>query len=157
MDEQGEWLTLQLASQKLGTSVQTLRRKVKAGKVKSRQVETVHGLAYEVWVVTDYPSLERVGWEASPKAESAESLDIQALLHKLQDENSKLHQEVMAKAEAASLWQGRAEVLSLQLGQAQETIKALEAPKVMEVEGMEESQSLSWWRSWWQKLTISSD
>jgi hypothetical protein len=49
-------------------------------------------------------------------------------------------------------------MLSLQLGQAQDTIKALEAPReelVGEIKPEEGSgdESLPWWRVWWQKLT----
>jgi hypothetical protein len=38
-------------------------------------------------------------------------------------------------------------MLILQLGQAQDTIKALEAPKAEE-----KQQPLPWWRGWWHRL-----
>ncbi len=158
MDQQGEWLTLQVASQRLGVSIQTLRRKVKKGNIPSRQVETIHGMTYEVCVAPDYPTLERVGWETRPKTEESGSLELLALLHKLQDENRELHQEVVAKSEACAMWQARAEMVSaqltatqVQLGEAQQIIKALEAPKV-ELK-LEESREVvveakPWWKIW---------
>jgi hypothetical protein len=48
---------------------------------------------------------------------------------------------MVERTEVASLWQGRAEVLTMQLGQAQDTIKALEAPKT-------ELVSKPWWKFW---------
>jgi hypothetical protein len=40
-----------------------------------------------------------------------------------------LQSEVIVKAEAAAMWQARAELLAMQLQQAQERILALEAPR----------------------------
>ncbi len=157
MDSQQEWLTLQGASQRLDVSIQTLRRKIKKGKLESRQIETIHGMTYEVCLASDYPTLERVGWETSPKAESSGSLEILALLHKMQDENAQLHQEVVTKSEACAMWQARAEMVSVQLsasqeqlGAAHQTIRMLEAPKVElrveESRGVVETKP--WWKIW---------
>src|SRR4051812_27089077 len=48
--DQGEWLSLVEASRRLGQSVQTLRRRLKEGKIPARQATTSHGLAWQVWV-----------------------------------------------------------------------------------------------------------
>jgi hypothetical protein len=46
----------------------------------------------------------------------------------------------------------RGGTLTLQLGQARETIKALEAPKAEEVAQGGREEPLSWWRTWLQTL-----
>jgi hypothetical protein len=155
MDNQGEWLTLQVASQRLGVSIQTLRRKIKKGKLESRQVESIHGMTYEVCIAPDYHTMERVGWGSSPKAETSGNREILALLHKLQDENRELHQEAIAKSEACAMWQARAEMVSLQLTAtheqlraAQQTIKMLEAPKVEPVPEESKVEDRPWWKIW---------
>jgi len=53
--EDGAWLRLAEAAERLGVSVDTLRRRVRAGAVRSRQVPTRHGPAYEVWTTAPEP------------------------------------------------------------------------------------------------------
>jgi AraC-like DNA-binding protein len=48
-DQAGEWLPLAEAAAHIGVSVKTVRRRLKAGELTSRQVATQHGQAYEVW------------------------------------------------------------------------------------------------------------
>src|SRR5215210_3311028 len=50
MGDQGEWLPLSSASQKLGVSVQTLRRRIKDKQIEARQATTPFGFAWEVLI-----------------------------------------------------------------------------------------------------------
>jgi hypothetical protein len=178
MAEVEEWVSLTEAASQLGVSVQTLRRRIKDDQLQARKVVSPYGPAWEVCLsklnrVPNTPAQEldrEVNTEAvdqggsstvdselsgidegeSPTAEQAPSptpgmVEALELIRQLQA-------EVVQKAETAALWQGRAEVLGMQLVQAQETIKALEAPKTDD-----EGEPLPWWRSWWQRLTIGAE
>jgi hypothetical protein len=167
VQEVEEWVSLAEAASQLGVSVQTLRRRIKDDQLRARKVDSPYGPAWEVSLsklerVPNTPAhiLDRevntddVDQGESPTLENElSSFDeggrstveqgvsppgVVEALELIQ----KLQQEVVAKAEAASLWQGRAEVLTLQLAQAQDTIKALEAPKV------EEEPVKPWWKFW---------
>ena len=79
--------------------------------------------------------------------------------------------EALARAEAAAMWQARAEVLAAQLHRAQETIRALEAPREAPTNAPESrpggpervelggavpestpASSAPWWRRLWGAL-----
>jgi hypothetical protein len=146
MDTQGEWVNLQEGSQRLDTSIQTLRRRIKAQQIKARQVASQHGPSWEVWV----PIVDQ-------KEEATES-ELVRFLREVQEENRHLirefqekledkQQEIVQKTEVATMWQARAEMLGMQLQQAQQTIKMLEAPKVEIEEGSRE-ETTPWWKFW---------
>ncbi len=162
----GEWLNLAEASHRMGLSIQTLRRRIKKGKIQSRQVDNPFGKSYEVWVDQDYtPEPEGID-KSTPEDSSGVDRDSQ------DDEAStnlelirlveSLHRENRELAEASTVWQARAGMLldqlthtQAQLGEARQTIKMLEAPKIEEVkpeESQEQEQTSSWWRSWWHRL-----
>jgi hypothetical protein len=68
-----------------------------------------------------------------------------------------LIKDLQLKAETAAMWQARAMVLEEQLGytrlqltQAHETLKALEAPKIEEGAPPEEADDRSPQRAWWR-------
>jgi hypothetical protein len=166
---EGEWVSLAQASERVGVSIQTLRRRIRDGKLPARKISSPYGVAWTVSLskldgevntrkVVDEggsstgegvdrggsPTEEENGQAPSSTLGMVEALE---LIERLQ-------QEVVAKAEAASIWQGRAEMLSLQLGLAQERVLALEAPKEepKAEESKAEANLLPWWRWWWRKL-----
>jgi hypothetical protein len=145
MDSLGEWVTLAEASQRTGVSIQTLRRKLKKGKIESRQVETIYGPTWQVPLA----QLSRVEGEASPQSQDSTNLELVNLVRDLHQENREL-------AETSSMWQERAQTLALHLSQAQEKILMLEAPKEEEPASKngEEDNLLPWWRRWWQNLIL---
>ena len=155
MQEVEEWVSLNEAATQLGVSVQTLRRRIKDDQVRARKVDSPYGPAWEV----SLSKVERVvntegsdqggsstvenelsGFDEGGSSTVDNGLSTHGMVEALQI-IQQLQQEVVAKAEVASLWQGRAEVLTMQLAQAQDTIKALEAPKV-------EEKPKAWWKLW---------
>jgi excisionase family DNA binding protein len=68
---------------------------------------------------------------AADRLDTAATLELVRLVDRLQ-------REVVARTEAATLWQARAEFLGAQLAQAQERIKALEAPDDAQDENLSE-------------------
>jgi hypothetical protein len=154
---EGEWLPLVEASQRMGMSVQTLRRRLKEGKLRSRQSTTSHGLAWQVWVSKIDHSEEGVEGQDNldPIEESNQltNLDGSALatlptlqliqwLKELQQENREL---------ASKLGYTQA-----QLEQAHEKVLMLEDPKPELEPRLEESRAepKPWWLNWWNKLTF---
>jgi hypothetical protein len=155
--EQDGWITLAEAAKALDCSIDTIRRKLKRGEIEGQLQNTRHG---KLWLVS-LGSISSIGTdskseliqpmqnrqEAAEPAQAIESepeqgiVELVRLVTQLQEETTRLNQEVVDRTEAASIWQGRAEMLSLQLNRAQDTIKALEAPKV-------EEKPKSWWRIW---------
>ena len=159
--EEAVWLSLNEAASLLGVSTDTVRRRMKRGEFQSRQIPTPHGPAYQVRL--EAPARQAATpaatvaatVEIEPKQEGQEAagspalVEMVRLMEKLQEENIRLQ----LKAESAAMWQGRAEVLMLQLGQAQETIKMLEAPKEELVEEIKpevanEDEAKPWWKFW---------
>lgn len=165
MGDQGEWLPLSKASQELGVSVQTLRRRIKEKQIEARQATTPFGFAWEVLV----NSVDRDGEEPINTADlgdqgvntpiqgaSAASLEMISALNLIE----RLQASVVEKTEIATMWQTRAHVLAeqvsglqVQLGQAHETIKALDAPRPPEATRIEEPSSEG--KSWWRRLFSS--
>jgi hypothetical protein len=127
VDDQGEWVGLAQAGQALKLSITTLRRQIKRGEIEARQVNTQHGRIWQVRISTS----DQVAADADTLDNQGEQLkvnqagELPVLFRELQD-------RMVEKAEAAAMWQARAEMLSFQLHQAQETIKMLEAPKAAE-------------------------
>jgi hypothetical protein len=135
------WLGLGEAAEQLGISLDAMRRRVRRGEYVRRQVRTRHGLAWQVRL--DHPKLgATVGATVAPTV--APTVDGAATVgatlgdfvlylrerdHLRDQELERAHRDALAKAEAAAMWQARAELLAVQLQQAQERILALEAPK----------------------------
>jgi hypothetical protein len=111
----GQWLSLTAAARELGVSVKTLRRRVHMGTLTSRQVNTRHGTAYEVWLPA--------------AAHNGHSTDQGGLDHgQTMLELVRLVAELQPKAEAAALWQGRCQVLEARVAALEEQLRALPAP-----------------------------
>ena len=136
------WIGLAEAAQLLGISLDAMRRRVRRGEYQRRQVRTRHGLAWQVRLdggahpeptvaPTDAPRV-------APTVEPAATVDaaVGELVAYLRERDQARDQELerarrdaQAKAEAAALWMARAELLAAQLQQAQDRIRALEAPR----------------------------
>jgi hypothetical protein len=161
------WLSLREAAAKLQLSEKTLRKRIKEGRLESKLVATQFGPAYQVRLpgvpgvgssleaesstLEDTPS--RVEEKGTLEGESGSVRDLVELIRDLQSSLTESQREMMEKAEAAALWQGRAEVLMTQLTEARHEIKALEAPKVEA--GHDDQQqpgSRPWWKRWWSAL-----
>jgi hypothetical protein len=145
--DQERWLPLAEAAQELGCSIETLRRHVKRGKVRAERMATPQGFAWSVCVGTLSGGDQLVNATSQAQAH-AEVGELGRLVRELQA-------QVVERAELAAMWQVRAEVLMTELNRAQETIKALEAPKAEIASPGNESaetakeQSPPWWRRWW--------
>ena len=138
----GAWLTLREAADRLGISEKTARRRVKAGTLEGRQVSTLHGLAWQVWVddrvdtrrvaatVDDHGTLDEGGRHTDVPDQGSAFLErVRLVDRELVRLIDRLHEENRALAEAAAVWQTRAELLGIRLDQAHEQLRALEAPK----------------------------
>jgi hypothetical protein len=145
------WLFLPDAALHLNLAPQTIRRKIKRGELESRQVQTKTGMAYQVRLV-DRPALSA---QATPSQPIHGLSEMVSLLKATQA-------ELLARTEAASLWQARAEFLAGQLQQRDEQLKALQAPREepkpvdtgdrlpATVAAAEERPRAAWWRRWFQ-------
>jgi excisionase family DNA binding protein len=159
----GEWLTLAVAAEKLGVSVDTVRRRLHRGELIAKEELTRFGKAWRVQL-DELPSAGQSPTQDLPTAEQngvhspGQGVDGPGMLELVQ-----LIKELQLKAETAAMWQARAMVLEEQLGhtrlqltQAYETLKALEAPKLLEDDIKEEPppESESWWGTWWRRLGL---
>ena len=70
------------------------------------------------------------------------------LIRELQSSLTEAQRELMAKSEAASLCQGIAELLTLELANTRNTVKALEAPKAPLIEAETSEEQKPWWKFW---------
>jgi hypothetical protein len=113
--DNGERVGLAEAGRRLGISAKTARRRVKAGRLRGRQVGTQHGPTWQAWVPAGVDAAGRVDSQGTQAATLLEPV--------------KLVSELQAKAEASAMWQARAELLAHQLGEARERIRMLEAPR----------------------------
>ena len=174
-DQGGAWLTLREAADRLGISEKTARRRVKAGSLRGRQVCTQHGPTWQVWVDAStpagtvdgqgtVPSQGTLDEEGTLAGQGQELLQrVRMLDRELVRLVDRLHEENRALAEAAAVWQTRAEVLALQLDQARAELRALQAPQQAQ-EGPQEphltaepgvptrepsdTPAPGWWRRW---------
>ena len=122
------WVPLAEAARELQVSVDTLRRRLRKGELVGEQRPTPQGFVW--WVCIDDAAY--LGSAPGPHAAHLGTSPTQHAyapapgVVELVQLVSKLQADVVAKAEAAAMWQARAEVLASQLEQAQ---RALEAPK----------------------------
>jgi excisionase family DNA binding protein len=119
--QQPEGLTIAEAAAHLGVSSDTVRRRIRRGDLSAMQVHTPNGPAWRVLLgalPSAVPTLDG--------AHSSAAMHVEAplLAQLLADAQA----ELVRKAEAAAMWQARAEFLAGQLEQAQ---LALAAPKEM--------------------------
>ena len=140
-DQGGAWLTLREAADRLGISEKTARRRVKTGGLRGRQVCTQHGPTWQVWVDESTPTgtvdgrgtldgdgtLDEQGTQAGQGSELLQR--VRLLDRELVRLVDRLHEENRALAEAAAVWQTRADLLAMQLEQARAELRALQAPQ----------------------------
>ena len=154
----GGWFSLRAAG-RLGISERTARRRVKQGDLRGRQVASPRGPMWEVWLDDAAPA-------ASVDGQASQVAMVEALRMMEQ-----LQAELLRRTEAAATWQARAEVLAAQLHRAQETIRALEAPREAPADAPEShtagrgtassagvdsdtipTPAAPWWRRAWARL-----
>ena len=111
----GQWRSLAEAARVLGISEKTARRRAKAGQLEARQIPTPRGPTWQVRVPTTVDTEERVD---SQGTHTATMLELVRMVGDLQ-----------AKAEAAAMWQARAELLAERLAAAESRVLALTAPQ----------------------------
>ncbi len=133
--DNGSWLSLVEAARTFGVSEKTVRRRVKAGQLHGRQVPSPRGPAWQVWVPTTVDgagSQGRVDSRVDKPDDQAETSD---MMSEVSDaglamlELVRLVSELQPKAEAAAMWQARAELLSERLAAAESRLLALAAPE----------------------------
>jgi excisionase family DNA binding protein len=117
--EQAEGLTIAEAASQLGCSVDTIRRRIRRGELVAQQVPTQRGPAWRVTLGTLPGTLPTVG---STLGSAAMHVEAPLLAQLLADAQA----ELVRKAEAAAMWQARAEMLA---GQVERLQLALAAPK----------------------------
>jgi hypothetical protein len=166
----GGWLTLPEAAARLGVAVITLRRRLKEGAFEAKQTPGPHGPQWMIRLESDQVAAtkvivaahqvdqaEQAVREESDQAEQGQNdqadkpeqgggdqaalLEALRMMRSLQEENRTLAGQVGFLQ--AQLLQSQA-----QLGEAQQTIKMLEAPKVEVVEQGSEESAKPWWRFW---------
>ena len=139
-DQVGEWQSLREAAASLGLSEKTLRRRVKAGVLESRQVETPHGPAWQVWVDGVRGPAPTVDGRGTHPVRGPELLEALRMIERQQQTILELS--------------GRVGYFQAQLEQARETIRALETPKGTGIardttpsgEAVSEPATRPWWR-----------
>jgi hypothetical protein len=164
----GEWLPISEAARRLGLSVDAMRRRVKRDEVRAEKRATPQGGAWWVLVSDTAPALVQAapdgatrevadgavhqapggGGSATRHAPGGESLseakgesDWPSIVRDLTDRLDHANSELLLRTEAASAWQGRAEILAAELARTREQL-ALMAPK-------DEAESpRPWWRFW---------
>jgi hypothetical protein len=110
-----QWLSLADAASALGISEKTVRRRAKAGQIEARQTPGQHGLAWQVRLPTGIPTVDRVD---SGVTQPTALLELVRMVAELQP-----------KAEAAAMWQARAELLAERLEFTEGRLAALMAPQ----------------------------
>jgi excisionase family DNA binding protein len=117
--QQDQGLTIAEAAAQLGVSSDTVRRRIRRGDLNAVQVHTPNGPAWRVLLGTLPSAMPTLDGTHSSAAMHIEAPLLAQLLADAQA-------ELVRKAEAAAMWQARAEFLASQLEQAQ---LALAAPK----------------------------
>ena len=143
--DDGEWLSLHEAAHRLGLTPQTVRRRLKRGELEARQVPTRTGPAYQVRLSSGPGSSD----QASQQTTLVDSGELINLIRDLQG-------QLLARTEAAAMWQARAELLAGQVADLREHVRALEAPKAAEMahdtapgaEVHSEPATRPWWAFW---------
>jgi hypothetical protein len=150
----GEWFGLKDAAARLGLSDKTVRKRAKSGVYPCRTVTTPFGDRYEVLVdgaTTPTPTSPPV---TSPLHSSPDAAALVALADELRAGLMATQAELVQKAEAAAMWQARAEMLAGQLQQRDETIRVLSAPREEPETAASDTEVFPdpAPRRWWQRL-----
>jgi hypothetical protein len=121
------WLTLGQAAQLLECSIDTVRRRLKRGELEQRQQPGPHGPTWYVRlpVAKGMPTQAADGMHGDA-AEAAQG--VTAPISGLVELLERTQAELVRKAEAAAMWQARAELLHGQLSGLEEQLRALQAP-----------------------------
>ena len=115
--DNGQRRSLADAARALGVSEKTARRRAKAGQLEARRIPTQRGPAWQVRVPTTGDTEGRVDSQGTQTDHGATMLELVRLVGELQP-----------KAEAAAMWQARAELLADRLDRAESQLLALTAP-----------------------------
>jgi hypothetical protein len=152
-----QWLAIADAAQALGISIDAARRRVRNGSLAAEKRATPQGGAW--WVLVPDGAQRHVAGHQAPGGNgeahqeaavqqggsagtvaAVDGIDLQAGLIQLVGElTARLdgkHEELLARTEAAAMWQARAEMLAgeladarVQVQQRDEQLKALQAPQ----------------------------
>ena len=152
----GEWLGLKAAAGRLGLSEKTVRKRAKNGGYPSRLVTTPFGERYEVLVDSPTTPPDSTPRLTTPPDSTPDVGLLIGLVEQLRADLVASQADVVARAEAAAMWQARAEMLAGQLADLREHVRALEAPREPEVdpgpapgaEAASEPATRPWWRFW---------
>jgi hypothetical protein len=152
-ESSGEWLGLKAAAVRLGLSEKTVRKRAKNGGVPSRLVFTPFGDRYEVLVESSTSALITTPLATTPRPSTPDVAGLVALAEQLRFDLMASQAALIARTEAAAVWQARAEFLA---GQVQQLQAALEAPKgepaapepTLEVEAAPAPATRPRWRRW---------
>jgi hypothetical protein len=163
-DQEPGWVPLAEAADQLGVSKDALRRRIRRGTIPNRKIETRYGPTYEVRIedvaATVADGIHQTNGHHPGTAATVTPATLAQFAALVRD----LSERSERNAAAAAMWQARAELLAVQLGQAQERIKALEAPindaYEMRIGGppdaavaetaheSHERERRAWWRFW---------
>jgi excisionase family DNA binding protein len=148
------WVTIAEAADALGVSIDTVRRRIKRGEVAHRQTRTPAGFRYEIRLDGSPRSDAEVGGHVGGvSTQAAQALEAGHLAQLVRD----FQAEALRQTQAAAMWQARAEFLASQLEEAQQQVRALEAPKLaapLPTQSAEVGQAPGqeprrpWWRFW---------
>jgi hypothetical protein len=143
------WLTIAEAAASLGLSTVSVRRRIRSGQIRARQIRTDRGPAWRVQIGAN-GSREHSGQDSLTVVAQGEHVDdhrahahdqgdahgghnglgsLVALLREREARIDDLTTTVIDRTEAATIWQARAEFLAAQLEMARSEIKALKAPE----------------------------
>jgi hypothetical protein len=161
--EPGTWLTIAQAAERAGVSADSVRRRLKRGQIPSRLVTTPYGPTWQVWLdplpssvagdpppADAYPPSIAIPTEGPPAAATLPGELEGGPLERL----DRMQADLVAKAEAAAMWQARAEMLAGELADARGQLLALQAPQEeptpesppATVAVAEERPRAAWWR-----------
>ena len=164
------WIGLADAAAALGVSIHAVRRRARQGALPARRVQTRYGPAWMVQLDGERDGSATVAQplrdpDGHPGATGADALLSTHVVDLIRD----LQAQLLARTEAATTWQVRAEVLSHQLEQARGELRALKEPAPQEpregaLEGRRAAQapdpstetSTPWWRRWraWAMIAL---
>lgn len=154
--QQQDSLTIAQAAAQLGVSVDTVRRRIRRGELDAQQVPTQRGPAWRVTLGTLHSNPGSVG--SMPGSSAMHVVEAPLLAKLLTDTQA----ELVRKAEAAAMWQARAEHLASQVEQLQRALPApsperpfsgdsehaASEPTQTPSERRNGRNGRSWWRFW---------
>ena len=134
----GEWVSLQEAAQRLGVSIDTVRRRAKAKELPSRQTPMPQGFRWEVFLAGTYADAGSENGEHRSHVGERPTRSLEAALALI----DKLTQQNVQLAGQVGFLQGKLE-------DAQARLLLLEAPKIEPGNGTAgETAKRPWWKFW---------